>query len=150
MSLGTFTTSKPLTLGVELELQIVGTHDYDLSPAAADLLRVLGKPDSRRKASTELGTFIDLRWPGISVRRWDGAGGRVVNIAVTDRGIRTDNGIGVGTPLSRVRSAYPKATCEASPVLCMIGDPVPGNTVTTFRFTSSGRVSEVSVGRVID
>lgn len=43
MSLGTFTTSKPLTLGVELELQIVGTHDYDLSPAAADLLRVLGK-----------------------------------------------------------------------------------------------------------
>lgn len=42
MSLETFTRSAPLTLGVELELQIVGTHDYDLTPAAADLLRALG------------------------------------------------------------------------------------------------------------
>ena len=37
MSLETFSKSDPLTLGVELELQIVGTHDYDLSPAAGDL-----------------------------------------------------------------------------------------------------------------
>jgi len=37
----TFATSKPLTLGVELELQIVGQHDYDLMPAADDLLRAL-------------------------------------------------------------------------------------------------------------
>ncbi|MCU0967850.1 MAG: YbdK family carboxylate-amine ligase [Rubrivivax sp.] len=43
MSLEPFATSKPLTLGVELELQIVGTHDYDLAPGAADLLRVLGR-----------------------------------------------------------------------------------------------------------
>jgi carboxylate-amine ligase len=43
MSLENFATSKPLTLGVELELQIVSTHDYDLAPGAADLLRLLGK-----------------------------------------------------------------------------------------------------------
>jgi len=43
MSLEAFTQSRALTLGVELELQIVSTHDYDLTPAAADLLRVLGK-----------------------------------------------------------------------------------------------------------
>ncbi len=43
MSLETFTRSRALTLGVELELQIVSTNDYDLTPAAADLLRVLGK-----------------------------------------------------------------------------------------------------------
>ncbi|EGJ09309.1 YbdK family carboxylate-amine ligase [Rubrivivax benzoatilyticus] len=43
MSLEKFSDSRPLTLGVELELQIVSTHDYDLTPAAADLLRVLGK-----------------------------------------------------------------------------------------------------------
>jgi glutamate---cysteine ligase / carboxylate-amine ligase len=41
MSLERFSHSRALTLGVELELQIVGTHDYDLSPAAADLLRQL-------------------------------------------------------------------------------------------------------------
>jgi carboxylate-amine ligase len=44
MSLQAFSLSKPLTLGVELELQIVSTHDYDLTPAADDLLRVLGQP----------------------------------------------------------------------------------------------------------
>ena len=43
MSLETFATSRALTLGVELELQLVSTHDYDLTPAAADLLRLLGK-----------------------------------------------------------------------------------------------------------
>ncbi|MGD9834184.1 MAG: YbdK family carboxylate-amine ligase, partial [Piscinibacter sp.] len=42
MSLGTFAESRSLTLGVELELQIVNTHDYDLSPSARDLLRLMG------------------------------------------------------------------------------------------------------------
>ncbi|MEK9720504.1 MAG: YbdK family carboxylate-amine ligase [Quisquiliibacterium sp.] len=42
-SLGDFAQSRPLTLGVELELQIVNTHHYDLTPAAADLLRVLNQ-----------------------------------------------------------------------------------------------------------
>jgi carboxylate-amine ligase len=39
--LGEFAQSRSLTLGVELELQIVNTHHYDLTPSAADLLRVL-------------------------------------------------------------------------------------------------------------
>jgi len=41
MSLEAFARSQDLTLGVELELQIVDSHDYDLAPGAADLLRVL-------------------------------------------------------------------------------------------------------------
>jgi len=43
MSLERFAESRALSLGVELELQIVNTHDYDLSPSAADLLRLVGK-----------------------------------------------------------------------------------------------------------
>ncbi|WP_119156302.1 YbdK family carboxylate-amine ligase [Caldimonas tepidiphila] len=43
MSLEAFSVSRPLTLGVELELQIVNTHDYDLSPSAADLLRLMAR-----------------------------------------------------------------------------------------------------------
>lgn len=41
MSLEAFAASRPLTLGVELELQVVNTHDHDLAPQAPDLLRVL-------------------------------------------------------------------------------------------------------------
>lgn len=43
MSLGPFADSRSLSLGVELELQIVNHHDYDLSPGAADLLRLVQK-----------------------------------------------------------------------------------------------------------
>jgi carboxylate-amine ligase len=41
MSLEAFSQSKALTLGVELELQIVGCHDYDLTQGAGDLLRLM-------------------------------------------------------------------------------------------------------------
>jgi carboxylate-amine ligase len=47
MSLETFATSRAFTLGVELELQIVNRHDYDLTPGAADLLRVMEKHAKR-------------------------------------------------------------------------------------------------------
>jgi carboxylate-amine ligase len=41
MTLETFAPSRAYTLGVELELQIVNSHDYDLTPGAADLLRLM-------------------------------------------------------------------------------------------------------------
>ena len=44
-SLGPFAQSEPLTIGVELELQLVNTHDYDLAPYAEDMLRLMGKID---------------------------------------------------------------------------------------------------------
>lgn len=43
MSLGIFAPSRPLTLGVELELQIVNSDDYDLAPVSGDLLRLMEK-----------------------------------------------------------------------------------------------------------
>ena len=39
MPLQDFSPSEPLTMGVELELQILSTHDFDLAPQAVDLLR---------------------------------------------------------------------------------------------------------------
>ena len=41
VSLEAFTHSAPLTLGVEMELQLVNTHDYDLAPYADDMLRLM-------------------------------------------------------------------------------------------------------------
>ena len=128
----------------------VGAGGVRLGMSEGQVLKVLGQPDKRVPRSTELGAFIDLAWPGITVSRWDGAGGRVVDIAITDRGIRTRSGIGVGSTRSAVRQAFPGADCEESPLLCVIGEPVPGNTVTTVRFGRTKRVTEVSVGRVID
>lgn len=41
MTLKPFASSRALSLGVELEVQIVNTHDYDLSPVADDLMRLM-------------------------------------------------------------------------------------------------------------
>jgi carboxylate-amine ligase len=65
MALQSFTASRPLTLGVELELQLVSTHDFDLAPQAQDLLRALArhrgdwdvKPEITR-SMIEIGTSI--------------------------------------------------------------------------------------------
>ena len=65
MALEAFTTSEPLTLGVELELQLLDTLDFDLAPRAQDLLRVLDghpgawdvKPEITR-SMIEIGTSI--------------------------------------------------------------------------------------------
>lgn len=43
MPLEAFHHSEPLTLGVELELQLLNTHDYDLAPYAEDMLRLMAK-----------------------------------------------------------------------------------------------------------
>lgn len=45
MSLEAFAVSRALSIGVELELQLVGTHDYDLVPVAEDLLRAIASAD---------------------------------------------------------------------------------------------------------
>jgi carboxylate-amine ligase len=40
-----FRESRPLTLGVELELQLVNTHDYDLAPYSDEMLRLMKRLD---------------------------------------------------------------------------------------------------------
>lgn len=65
MPLQEFATSESLTIGVELELQIISTHDHDLIPQAQDLLRETArhtgawdiKPEITR-SMIEIGTSI--------------------------------------------------------------------------------------------
>ena len=65
MPLQDFATSEPLTLGVELELQLISTHDQNLVPQAEDLLRETArhtgawdiKPEIAR-SMIEIGTSI--------------------------------------------------------------------------------------------
>ncbi|HUG21821.1 YbdK family carboxylate-amine ligase [Piscinibacter sp.] len=54
MTLGRFADSRSLSLGVELELQIVNRHDYDLSPSAKDLLRLMQKHEIPGSVTPEI------------------------------------------------------------------------------------------------
>lgn len=67
-----FKPSAPLTLGVELELQLLDPHDFDLTIAAADLLRVTArakhpgeiKPEIT-ESMIEVSTDIQTRYLGV-------------------------------------------------------------------------------------
>ncbi len=98
MSLAAFTLSQPLTLGVELELQLVSTHDFDLAPQAEDLLRVLHKhtgawdvkPEITR-SMIEIGTSIQREHGPLlaelhDLRRQLSDGARKLNIAIAGGG----------------------------------------------------------------
>ena len=54
MSLEAFASSRALSVGVELELQLVGTHDYDLIAAAEDLLRMMARTEVPGEVKPEM------------------------------------------------------------------------------------------------
>jgi glutamate---cysteine ligase / carboxylate-amine ligase len=98
MALEAFTPSQPLTLGVELELQLVDTHDFDLTPRAEDLLRELDghsgawdvKPEITR-SMIEIGTsiqraFTPLRAELHDLRNQMSRAARKLNIAISGGG----------------------------------------------------------------
>jgi carboxylate-amine ligase len=98
MSLAEFTPSEPLTIGVELELQLVSTHDFDLAPQAEDLLRVLQKhtgewdvkPEITR-SMIEIGTSIQREHVPLlaelrDLRKQLSDGARKLNIAIPGGG----------------------------------------------------------------
>jgi carboxylate-amine ligase len=65
-----FTSSAPLTFGVELELMLVNTHDFNLAPDADDLLRRIARdaPEGELKpeitqSMVEINTSVHERYP---------------------------------------------------------------------------------------
>ncbi len=98
MALAEFTPSQPLTLGVELELQIVDTIDFDLAPQAADLLRATAghggawdaKPEITR-SMIEIGTSVQREHAPLRAELHDlrdqlSAAARRLNVAIAGGG----------------------------------------------------------------
>jgi glutamate---cysteine ligase / carboxylate-amine ligase len=98
MALEAFTVSEPLTMGVELELQLLDTLDFDLAPRAQDLLLALDKhsgawdvkPEITR-SMIEIGTSIQtqhnsLRSELLDLRDQLTSGARRLNIAIAGGG----------------------------------------------------------------
>jgi len=54
MSLETFASSRALSMGIELELQLVSTHDYDLVASAEDLLRMMARSEFPGEVKPEM------------------------------------------------------------------------------------------------
>ena len=98
MSLMPFASSKPLSIGVELELQLLNCNDYDLVSSAPDMLRRIArkthhgeiKPEMTR-SMIEINTSIHHEYVSLveelnSLRKTVSDAGRFLNIAVAGGG----------------------------------------------------------------
>lgn len=72
MPLEPFTVSEPLTLGVELELQLVSLSDFDLVSASPDMLHLLGRKPfpgnvtpEITESMIEINTSVHTGYPGL-------------------------------------------------------------------------------------
>ncbi len=123
----------------------VGAGGVRIGMSEGQVLRVLGAPATR----DEQDGLVHITWPGIEVRLIAGAGGRVIEVGVTDRGIRTAEGLGVGSTVSEVKATVDDPECEPGRIIRMTGDALPGDRVTTFRLGERRTVVSIEVGRIL-
>jgi hypothetical protein len=120
----------------------------------ADVRSALGAPQgSGISPSPILGKVRIWRYAGLRIS-FDSvnAGRTVVTVASTPRRARAAGEVGVGSPEAAVQHAVPGAVCATrlGYRTCMVGSERPGQIVTDFAISGAGRVSRVTLGRVID
>jgi hypothetical protein len=111
----------------------------------------LGPPDAVRRPVNEIfGRYTEYRY-GEVVMSFFRSNGQAYNFFTRGRTARTLQGVGVGSTEAYLRSALRGETCrtEFGTRHCFFGRFTAGRIVTDFQIRN-GRVTSVTVGRVID
>ena len=115
---------------------------------------VAGQPTSNKIVSHSLlGKTRRMRFGKVEVTfRGTSAAAPVVNLTTTSRNERTTGGIGVGSSEKQLAAKLVGERCvtELGYRHCYLGKWNPGFVVTDFSISKSGRVTQVTLGLVID
>jgi hypothetical protein len=128
-----------------------GMLGVKLGMTSAQIRARLGPPDAIRHPSNEIiGRYTEYRYGEVRVSLFE-SNSQAFNFFTRGRSARTVKGVGVGSPETYVKTAVPGVTCKTQFGFrtCTVGQALAGRIVTDFRI-GGGRVSSVSVGRVID
>ena len=123
-----------------------------LGDSVREVRAKLGPPDGIRFVKNEIIGRQRVYRYGRTAISFNGAGrgARVIDLTTRSRRERLANGIGVGSTKREVMRKVEGVRCPVDEMFhCYLGRLLPGRRVTDFRITD-GRVTHVTVGRVID
>ncbi|HEX8084154.1 MAG TPA: hypothetical protein VF529_07665 [Solirubrobacteraceae bacterium] len=130
-----------------------GMLGVELGDTVREVRSKLGAPDGIRFVQNEIIGRQRIYRYGRTTIAFDGDGrrARVINLTTRSRRERLANGVGVGSTKTEVMRKVDGVKCPVDEMFhCYVGRLLPGRRVTDFRIGSRGRVTHVSVGRVID
>jgi hypothetical protein len=131
-----------------------GLRGVKLGMTVAEIRAALGSPDRFRTVRSEMaGPVREWRY-GLTRITFDSTApdATVLELSTSSRTERTPEGVGVGSKRATVRTKVPGVRClvEFSYDHCFVGRWRAGEVVTDFAIDRRGRVSRVTVGRILD
>jgi hypothetical protein len=132
---------------IQLDRGIAGAR---LGNSKAEVKAALGNPSRVRNGTNEFGPFTTFRYRGGITVFFQGRT-QVTAVTTTGLGDRTSRGVGVRSTENQVEQRVPGVSCQtfSGTRICQRGEGLPGQRITAF-FLRNGRVTRVTVGRVID
>ncbi len=133
---------------IQIDRGIAGAR---IGNTKAQVRTALGNPARINSGNNVFGPLTVFRYRG-GIRVTFQGRTEVSAVSTTGLGDRTRRGVGVGSTGRAVRRKVPGVTCEAfagGRRICQTGRGLPGQRITAF-FIRNGRVTSVTVGRVID
>jgi hypothetical protein len=133
---------------IQLDRGIAGAR---IGNTKAEVRAALGNPSRVRNGTNEFGPFTVFRYRGGGITVTFQGRTRVTAVTTTGLGDRTNRGVGVRSTEDAVEQRVPGVSCEtfSGTRICQRGEGLPGERITAF-FLRNGRVTRVTVGRVID
>jgi len=132
---------------IQVDRGIAGAR---LGNSRAEVRAALGAPAASRSGTNDFGPFLQWRFKGGITVHFQGRR-EVSAVTTTGRGDRTARGVGVGSTEAAVKAHVRGVRCETSfgTRSCHTGTFTIGEIVTDF-FIRNGKVTRVTIGRVLD
>jgi hypothetical protein len=126
-----------------------GIAGANLDMTEAQIYAKLGKPDKTSHPTSPIfGKYTTWFYGGTSIDMFRNGDRKAFNLSTTSKSQKTASGVGVGSTAAAVKKGVKRVQCDAKH--CYVGRFEGGNKVTDFQLGSTGRVTRVTIGYVLD